>query len=127
MTHVNHTIKGVPFGKFKTRGDRGAPRRWTEAIKKQSNALGHIKNACILKVTFLLPPDKYPGDLPYGSDLDNLLKPFLDALNETVFSEAEGRDSCILSMTVMKAEVSSTQDAGVHFEIVPVIVPRQGG
>lgn len=73
-----------------------------------------------MKVTFLLPPEKYPADYPYGSDLDNLLKRFLDALNETVFSEAHGKDSCVVSMTVMKAKVESAEQAGVHFEIIPV-------
>jgi len=74
----------------------------------------------VLKATFLLPPDKFPTDLPYGLDLDNLLKLFLDALNETIFSEAKGKDSCVISMTVMKTMVPSNKEAGVHLEILPV-------
>jgi hypothetical protein len=50
--------------------------------------------------------------LPYGSDLDNLLKRFQDALNETIFSEAKGKDSCIISLTASKIKVSSAKEAG---------------
>jgi Holliday junction resolvase RusA-like endonuclease len=35
-------------------------------------------------------------------DLDNLLKPFLDALHSTAFSEAPGKDSCIVKLTASK-------------------------
>ena len=127
MNYINHTVRGVPYSKSKTRGDKIAAKQWTEEVKKQTRRLGHVKDACILKVMFLLPPNKFPPDYRYGPDLDNLLKRFLDALNETVFSEAAGNDSCIVSMTVMKTEVASSQEAGAHFEIMPVTVPQQGG
>ncbi len=120
--YINHTIKGVPYAKEKRRGDTKAPERWTEMVKKQTEHLPHVREACVMKVTFLLPPDKFPADLPYGSDLDNLLKRFLDALNQTVFSEAIGGDSCVVSLAVMKTRVSSNEDAGVHFEVLPVQV-----
>ena len=124
MNYINHTVRGIPYSKSKTRGDKSAATRWTEEIKKQTRSLGHIKDACLLKVTFFLPPDKYPDDFRHGPDLDNLLKRFLDALNETVFSEVEDKDSCVVSMTVMKAKVASPEEAGVHFEIMPVTVPQ---
>src|SRR5439155_747681 len=79
-----------------------------------------VTNVCMLKATFLLPTDKFPYDLPYGSDLDNLLKLFLDALNEKVFSGAKGKDSRVISLTVMKTMVSSSKEADVHLEILPV-------
>ena len=122
MTYISHTIKGVPYAKSKRRGDVKAPERWTEAVKRQTEELPKVKDACLMKVTFLLPPDKFPADLPYGSDLDNLVKRLLDALNQTVFSEAVGGDSCVVSLTVMKTRVSSREEAGVHFEILPVHV-----
>ncbi|MFQ5663471.1 MAG: RusA family crossover junction endodeoxyribonuclease [Terriglobia bacterium] len=122
MNYINHTITGVPYGKFKTRGDKAAARRWTETVKEETRALGRVKEACLLKVTFLLPPDKYPDDYPRGPDLDNLLKRFLDALSETIFSDAKGQDSCVVSMTVMKTKVASIAEAGVHFEVMPVAV-----
>jgi Holliday junction resolvase RusA-like endonuclease len=73
-----------------------------------------------MKVTFLLPPDKFPSDLPYGPDLDNLLKLLLDALNGTVFSEARGHDSCVISLAVTKTRAASREDSGVHIEVIPV-------
>lgn len=75
-----------------------------------------------MKVTFLLPPDKFPKDFPYGPDLDNLLKRFMDALNETIFSETQGKDSCVVMLTVMKTRAASNQEAGAHLEILPVSV-----
>lgn len=68
----------------------------------------------------LLPPDEFPTDFPYGPDLDNLLKRFMDALNVTVFSEAKGKDSCIVSMMVLKTRVASREEAGAHLEVMPV-------
>ncbi len=122
MNYINHMIKGVPYGKEKSRGDTEAAERWSQQIREQSKNLPRVKDACVLKVTFLLPPDKFPTDYPYGPDLDNLLKRFLDTLNETVFSEAMGLDSCVVSMTVMKTKIASTDEPGVHFEVMPVAV-----
>ena len=73
---------------------------------------------CLLKVTFLLPSDKFPPNLPYGPDLDNLLKLTLDALQQTVFKDARGKDSCIVSLMAMKTRVEAHEDAGAHIEIL---------
>jgi len=122
MQYISIKISGIPYGKSKTRGDTEAPNRWSEIVKLQTLNLQKVKEACIMKVTFLLPADKFPTDFPYGPDLDNLLKRFLDALNETIFSEARGTDSCIISMHVTKTKVSKPEEAGVHLEILPVSV-----
>jgi len=82
--------------------------------------LPKVQNACFLKITFLLPPDKFPPNFPYGPDLDNLLKRFLDALNQTVFSETPGKDSCVVSLQVMKTKVDDESMAGAHIEILPM-------
>jgi len=42
-------------------------------------------------------------------------------LNETIFSEAKGKDSCIISMDVSKAKVGQVEETGVYLEIIPVI------
>ena len=120
MGYINVLIKGIPYAKSKLRGDRQAPARLSKVIVEQTGALPRVKEACVVKVTFLLPPDKFPADYPYGPDLDNLLKRLLDALNKTVFSEAKGADSCVVSMTVLKARVESVDQAGAHLEILPV-------
>ncbi len=122
MQYITVKISGIPYGKDKHRGDTEAPERWSQAVKQQTVHLPKVKEACIMKVTFLLPSDKYPTDFPYGPDLDNLLKRFQDALNETIFSETQGKDSCVISMNVTKTKVMNREEAGVHLEILPVSV-----
>jgi hypothetical protein len=120
VTYINHLITGVPYPKDKASGDTGAPARWTAAIKDQTKGLPRVREACFAKITFFLPPNKFPRDVPYGPDLDNLLKRFMDALNGTVFADAPGRDSCIIALTAMKTRVESEDAAGAHLEILPV-------
>jgi hypothetical protein len=36
-------------------------------------ALPTVDGPCMLRVTFLLPPDKYTKDFSYGSDIDDFL------------------------------------------------------
>jgi hypothetical protein len=52
-------ISGIPYGKNKTRGNKNAPPAWTKTVIEQTKHLPKVKDACILKVTFLLPPDKF--------------------------------------------------------------------
>jgi|GEM_PF-757570 len=122
MSYINIKISGVPYSKLKSRGDFSALERWNKAVITHTRGLPRISEACILKVTFLLPPDKFPKNFPYGPDLDNLLKRFLDLLNETVFSDANGCDSCIVSIHAMKTRVASIAEAGANLEILPVSV-----
>ena len=122
MKHIYKKISGIPYGKFKTRGQKNALQEWTEEVIKQTSNLPKIREACILRVTFLLPPDKFPNDFPYGPDLDNLLKRFLDALNETIFKDTQGGDSCIVSLHVMKTKVDSLKEAGAILEVLPVTI-----
>ena len=120
MPYIHLKISGIPFAHNKARGNPLGPSQWTNDIINQTKDLPKIKEACILKVTFLLPANKYPKDLPYGSDLDNLLKRFQDALNETIFSEAKGKDSCIISVTASKVKVNTIEEAGALLEVIPV-------
>ena len=89
---------------------------------EQTRHLPKVTEACILRVTFLLPPNKFPTDLPYGPDLDNLMKRFSDALNQTIFSETEGKDSCVVEMSVMKTRVDSESEAGAIIEVLPISI-----
>jgi Holliday junction resolvase RusA-like endonuclease len=120
MSHIFHRILGVPYGKGKTRGNTDAAKEWTRVVVEQTKHLPKVKETCILKVTFLLPPNKFPKDLSYGPDLDNLMKRLSDSLNETIFSETEGRDSCIIELNVKKTRVESESDAGVLLEVLPI-------
>lgn len=120
MAVLTATIRGVPYAQSKRRGDLGAPKRWTKAVVDQTSGLGAVTEACFLKLTFLLPADKFPRDFPYGPDLDNLLKRTLDALQKTVFRDAKGRDSCVVALFAMKTKVNESEEAGAHLEILPV-------
>lgn len=120
MRNISKFINGTPYGKSKTKGDIEAPSRWSKSIIEQTSKLPKVQEACIAKITFYLPEDKFPTDYPFGPDLDNLLKRFLDALNETILAEAQGKDSCIISFNVSKAKVANVSEAGVHLEIIPV-------
>lgn len=125
MTYIAIHISGIPYGQIKSRGDRDAPKRWTDAIVAQTKHLPKVSEACVLKATFLLSTDKFPADFPYGPDIDNLLKRLLDALGKTVFSDTKGGDSSIVSLTAMKTRVDDPKDAGVHLEILPVSLRRE--
>lgn len=120
--YVSVKIVGVPYSKSKHRGALLEPAQWTKTVREATRQLPKIKEACILKITFLLPPDKFPPNFPFGPDLDNLLKRFLDALNDTVFSEARGKDSCIISLHVMKTRVENRELSGAHIEILPITI-----
>jgi Holliday junction resolvase RusA-like endonuclease len=118
MPHISLRITGTPYGRSKVRGDLAAPKRWTAAIVQATKSQPCVTGPCILKVTFVLPSDKYPSDLPYGSDLDNLLKRLLDALNQTVFCDAKGKDSCVIAIHAMKVKAPDPGSTGVILEIL---------
>ena len=118
MKSIRGFIKGVPYSQNKTRGDTAAPQAWSENIIKQTNDIEKIIGPCMLRITFMLPSNKFPDDLPYGSDLDNLLKRFCDAVSKTILSKAPGKDSCILNIEASKARVTNISDAGAQFEFI---------
>ncbi|GAH45741.1 unnamed protein product, partial [marine sediment metagenome] len=57
----------------------------TKQIIDQTKNLPTVAGSCVLRVTFLMPPSKFPKDFPFGPDIDNYLKRFQDALNNTIF------------------------------------------
>lgn len=124
MHYLKFTINGIPYSKRKTRGDVSAPEKWSDEIIKQTKSLPRISQACLLRVTFRLPRDKFPRDCPFGSDLDNLLKRLLDGLKQTVFCNAPGTDSCVISLEATKVLVDDSPGADV--EILPMSVPDGG-
>lgn len=120
MGYISCKIEGTPYGRAKRQGKVEAPAQWTEAIRKATGSLPKVKEACVMKITFLLPPDKFPTDFPCGPGLDNLLKRFLGALNETIFSEAPGKDSCVVALNAMKTRVEGDARPGALLEVMPV-------
>lgn len=118
MKPIVKRIAGIPYSKGPMKSGRkeGLP-AWEERIVEETKGLPKVAGTCSLRVTFYLPPDKFPLDCPHGTDLDNLLKPFLDALGKTLLKEAPGGDSCITSLTASKVKVDSTEMAGAALEI----------
>jgi Holliday junction resolvase RusA-like endonuclease len=118
LKSIKEKVNGIPYGHDKVMGDLNAPRVWTDRIIEKTASLEKVNCPCILRVTFHLPQDKFPSNLPYGNDIDNLLKRFCDALGQTIFSEAPGKDSVIISIEATKVKAKQDSDAGAEFEII---------
>lgn len=117
MTDVR--IRGIPYSQNKVRGNLGGPAAWTTAVFEQTQSLERVTGACHVEVIFYLPRAFAPSNFPYGNDLDNLLKRFFDALNETVFRDAPGHDSCVVRVTASKELVDDVEDAGAALKVIP--------
>jgi Holliday junction resolvase RusA-like endonuclease len=122
MTYINRRINGIPYSRYKVKGNLQAPPQWTNEIIRQTQSWPRVREACVLKVTFLLPAAKFPGNFPYGPDLDNLLKRLLDGLKQTVFSRAPGGDSCVVILIAAKTKIEDKKQPGVHIEVFPVSI-----
>jgi Holliday junction resolvase RusA-like endonuclease len=114
-TFVNH----IPFAK-PYRGKRPQDAKsYDRAVYSATKGWPKVTNACQLKVSFILPPNKFSDTNFLGPDLDNLLKRLLDDLKKTVFA-SPADDSFVVSLEVTKTKVSKSKAAGVHIEIVPL-------
>lgn len=107
-------IEGIPYSQQKVRGDREAADRWTQSIIQATKNLPKVKGPVSMNLKFVLPADKYPLDHPYGSDLDNLVKRLLDALNMTIFANVPGKDGAVVRLTVSKRKVFKNEPTGVR-------------
>jgi Holliday junction resolvase RusA-like endonuclease len=76
-----------------------------------------MKGPCKLEVEFILPRDRFPNDHPFGSDLDNLLKRFQDALGKTVLREAPGQDGAITELVARKRKAAPGEATGARFNL----------
>jgi Holliday junction resolvase RusA-like endonuclease len=110
-------IEGVPYSRWKVKGDADAAKQWSQDVINKTRGLPGIKHRCRINVTFILPLDKYPTDHPQGPDLDNLLKRLFDALNETIFCKAPGKDGCVTLLTASKRKRRGEQKTGVRLKI----------
>lgn len=113
-------IPGSPYAQAKTRGDLEAPARWSAAVVEHTRHLPPVLGPTALEVEFVLPPDKFPRDLPYGMDLDNLLKRLFDALAKTVLSQVEGKDSAIVHLTARKRKARAGEATGARVDFTSV-------
>jgi Holliday junction resolvase RusA-like endonuclease len=105
-------IAGVPSAQSKTKGRLGGPKKWTEAIIRATFSSPVVQGPGSVNVTLLLPPEVFPTNLPFGTDLDNLLKRLFDALCQTVLRATSGKDSSIVEMVARKKKVAAGGPTG---------------
>jgi len=92
-------INGIPCGrKRKTRGDMSSPSKWKEAVIAQTASKTKIDYPCEIKVEFIIQHNQCPKDRPFGPDVDNLLKVFLDILQETILED----DNLVIKLSAAK-------------------------
>jgi len=111
-------VRGVPYPHMKATGNVEGRKVWSEAIVKGTSGLKKVSGPCLVRVTFRLSRDKFHDSNPYGTDLDNLLKRFFDALGRTVFSDAPGKDACVVAIEAAKVLVHNPSESGVDGEII---------
>ncbi len=110
-------VQGTPYVKHKVRGYVQGLEEWSRAIQIQTQDLGKVEGPCQLNVEFVLPAGSFPLDHPFGPDLDNLLKRLLDALNETVLSEAPGGDGAITKLAARKRRARPREATGARITL----------
>jgi Holliday junction resolvase RusA-like endonuclease len=111
-------VRGVPYPQTKATGNVEGRRVWSQAIVDATRNLRKVKGPVLVRVTFKLSREKFHDANPYGTDLDNLLKRFFDALSSTVFSDAPGRDACVVAIEAAKVLVQNPSESGVDGEII---------
>jgi hypothetical protein len=122
MRSIRCSIRGIPFGQDKPRRDQAGPPARSDAVVAPTSTLPKVVRPCIPRVTFLLPPNKFPDDHPFGNDLDNLLKRFCDAIKQTILSDAPGTYGPIIALEATKTRVDGPPNAGAELEIIELPV-----
>ena len=123
MKALRLRVRGVPYPHAKATGNVAGLAEWTKAIVAKTERMEKVKGACLVRVTFRLPREKFHDGNPFGNDIDNLLKRLFDALSKTVFSEVKGRDACVVSVEATKVLVMNPSEAGVDGEIIEISTP----
>ena len=109
MPYIVHRVRGSPYARSRKAGSKS----WALAIVEATRQLPRVTGPCLLRLTFMLGPDKYDDQAPFGPDLDNLAKRFIDVLKHTVLVEAPGSDGCIVGIEAFKLPAD---DPGIpHF------------
>ena len=114
-------VRGIPYPHVKAKGHVEGLKKWSDAIIENTSGLRKVSCPCLVRVTFKLSREKFHDANPYGPDLDNLLKRFFDALAHTVFSEAPGKDACIVAIEAAKTLVLNPSESGVDGEIIEML------
>jgi Holliday junction resolvase RusA-like endonuclease len=117
LESVEVFVKGIPYARNKTKGRLQAPAEWTKAVEMQTAVLPLFSEPCELEVEFILPVDKFPLDFPLGMDIDNLVKRLMDALGRTVFRNAPGRDSVVVTLHARKRKAKGGEETGARIRL----------
>jgi Holliday junction resolvase RusA-like endonuclease len=115
--NIDVFISGEPYSQNKARGNVEGLKKWSEAILEATKDLPRTTSECKAEITFVLPPNKYPTDHPYGSDLDNLLKRLFDALNKTIFADVAGKDGSVVGLMATKRMSTDADPPGAYLKI----------
>jgi len=116
MPYIAYRVAGSPYARSRKAGSQS----WVQSIVEATGHLPKVTGPCLLRLTFMLGPDKYDDQAPFGPDLDNLAKRFIDVLKHTVLAEAPGSDGCIVGIEAFKLPVDDESQAGVQFELIPL-------
>ena len=116
---VPRFIKGDPYPARKAGGNEAAPDAWFNAIVNQTRDMVPVKDPCRLDVEFILNKRRFTDDVPYGTDLDNLLELLFDAWGETVFRTAKRKDSVIVEVHAIKRWAKEGELAGAIIQVSP--------
>lgn len=106
-------IDGVPC----TSNNKSTRDAWKARIAERTRGLTRVSVACRLTVEFRLGSESYATASEYGSDLDNLLRPFLNALETTVLTSG---DECVVELMASKSAAGSDAEAGAALRIEPI-------
>jgi Holliday junction resolvase RusA-like endonuclease len=114
-------IPGTPYYQDKERGNVDASQEWSDVVNKLTLELPKIHGPCTVNIDFILPHNIFPKDCPYGPDIDNLLKRMFTALNKTILSEVEGKDSAVCSVTATKRKSVKGDPVGIKLTVYDYI------
>ncbi len=116
-------VSGTPYSQLKKRGRKAGLDEWSKAIIDQTKTRKPVRGSHRLEVLFVLPEDKFPKDHPYGNDLDNLTKRFMDALQETVLKNDQGGDGIVVEVRAQKCREAAHGTRGAWFRLTRCEMP----
>lgn len=112
---MNRLVDVFVFGVPSTTNNKATRDAWKSAIRAQTAHLPGVQVPCRLRVVFQLSHEAFVTAPPYGSDLDNLLKPLMDALGDTLLRPLG--DECVIELHATKRHAVDESSVGVAIEI----------
>lgn len=113
-------IVGFAYPKHKSGGAVVEAEKWSQNIIEKTKELPKVNSPCSIKVDYYIAPERFTMGSPYGPDLDNLTKRLLDALKQTILSDAEGEDGCVMDLRISKRVAKPGEQQGVRITTEPI-------